>query len=87
LDAGLELVGARPCLYAGGKVAHIMYNLHGQPVSLFMLPRTERPSEVVEVMGHEAAIWCVNGRTFVLIAREPKREVERIASLVRASLR
>src|SRR5206468_2348458 len=35
---GLELVGARPCLYGEGKVAHIMYTHDGRPVSLFMLP-------------------------------------------------
>ena len=29
--AGLELVGARPCLYGEGKVAHIMYRHNGRP--------------------------------------------------------
>ena len=57
--ADLELVGARPCLYGEGKVAHIMYRHHGHPVSLFMLPRTARADELVEVMGHQAAIWSV----------------------------
>src|SRR3954447_3949385 len=37
---GLELVGARPCLYGEGRVAHIMYRHAGKPVSLFMLPKT-----------------------------------------------
>jgi anti-sigma factor RsiW len=86
-SAGLELVGARPCLYAEGKVAHIMYRHQGHPMSLFMLPRTARAEELVEVLGHEAAIWCVNNRTFVLIAREPRRDVQRMASFVQASLR
>ncbi len=84
--AGLELVGSRPCLYGEGKIAHIMYRHEGKPVSLFMLPRSARPSELVEVLGHEAAIWCAGSRTFVLIAREPKRDVERLASYVQASL-
>jgi anti-sigma factor (TIGR02949 family) len=30
--AGLELVGARPCLYGEGKIAHNMYSHHGRPV-------------------------------------------------------
>jgi anti-sigma factor RsiW len=84
--AGLELVGSRPCLYGEGKIAHIMYRHEGKPVSLFMLPRSARTSELVEVLGHEAAIWCAGNRTFVLIAREPKRDVERLASYVQASL-
>jgi anti-sigma factor RsiW len=85
-SAGLELVGARPCLYGEGKIAHIMYKHQGHPVSVFMLPNTERAQELVEVLGHEAAIWCANNRTFVVVAREPRREVEQIASFVQASL-
>ena len=69
-SAGLELVGSRPCLYAEGKIAHIMYRHHGNPVSLFMLPNTARTQELVEVLGHEAKIWCVGNRTFVLLSRQ-----------------
>ena len=85
-SSGLELVGARPCLYSEGRVAHIMYRHAGTPVSLFMLPKTERTEQLVEVLGHEAAIWCVGNRTFVLIAREPKPQVQQLASFVRAEL-
>jgi hypothetical protein len=38
------------------------------------------------VLGHEAAIWCVGNRTFVLVARESRPEVERLVSYVKASL-
>ena len=85
--AGLELVGERLCLYGQGRVAHIMYLHHGNPVSVFMLPGTMRPEEVVDVMGHEAVVWSAGGRTFVLIAREPRAEIEQMASFVHASLR
>jgi anti-sigma factor RsiW len=85
--AELELVGSRPCMYGEGKVAHIMYRHRGRPVSLFMLPKSARAQELVEVLGHEAAIWCAGNRTFVLIAREPRQDVERLASFVQASLR
>ena len=84
--AGLELVGARPCLYGEGKIAHIMYRHQGRAVSLFMLPGTERAQGLVDVLGHEAAIWCVNDRTFVLVSRGPKEDVERLAAYVRSSL-
>jgi anti-sigma factor RsiW len=83
---GLKLVGARPCLYGEGRVAHIMYHHNGRPVSVFMLPKTTRTEEIVEVMGHEAAIWSAGDRTFVLIAREPPEEVARMVSFVQASL-
>jgi anti-sigma factor RsiW len=84
--AGLELVGARPCLYGEGRIAHIMYRHEGRPVSLFMLPNTERTQGLVEVLGHEAAVWCANNRTFVLVSREPKQDVERLAAFVQSSL-
>lgn len=85
--AGLELIGGRPCLYGEGKVAHIMYRHRGRPMSLFMLPNANRSRELIEVFGHQAAIWCVGSRTFVLISREPKHEVEQMAAFVQASLR
>jgi anti-sigma factor RsiW len=84
--AGLELVGSRPCLYGEGKVAHIMYRHNGRPVSLFMLPRTTKSEQLIEVLGHEAAIWSVGDRTFVLISREGRSEVERMAAFVHAAL-
>jgi anti-sigma factor RsiW len=85
--AGLELVGARRCVYGGGVVAHIMYRHNGNPMSIFMLPERARPQELIEMMGHQAAIWSVGNRTFVLIAREPRAEVERLASFVHTTLR
>jgi anti-sigma factor RsiW len=85
--ADLELVGARQCLYGEGVVAHIMYRHNGNPVSIFMLPGSTRAEQLVEVMGHEAAIWSVDNRTFVLIARQPRAEMERMTSLVHTALR
>jgi len=84
---GFELVGSRPCFYGQGKVAHLMYRHDGKPVSIFMLPNSMHAAQVVDVMGHEAVIWSGGGRTFVLIAREPRAEVERMASTVQAALR
>ena len=60
LDAsGYQLVSARRCLYGEGRAAHLMYHEQGRPVSIFMLPDRVRPEELVEVFGHEAAIWVV----------------------------
>jgi anti-sigma factor RsiW len=84
---GLELVGSRPCLYEHGKIAHIMYRHNGVPVSIFMLPGGRQPRELVSALGHDAVIWSDGERTFVLIARAPRADVERVASFVQASLR
>jgi anti-sigma factor RsiW len=91
-DEGLELVGERPCLYAKGKAAHFMYLHHGKPLSVFMLPQFTRPDhpesapEMVDVMGHEAAVWSQAGRTFVMIAREPQQEMSRVMSVIQSGL-
>jgi anti-sigma factor RsiW len=84
---GLELVGARPCVFPEGRIAHIMYLHHGNPVSLFMLPDTARTEGMLDVLGHRAAIWTVGKRTFVLVASEPRAEVEKMTSFVHAELR
>jgi anti-sigma factor RsiW len=86
-QADLELVGARPCLYERGKIAHIMYRHHGVPVSVYMLPGTERSGDFRKIFGHEASIWSDGHRTFVLIARAPRADVEQMVTFVQASLR
>jgi anti-sigma factor RsiW len=86
-QAGLELVGARPCLYGEGTMAHIMYRHEGSTVSVFMLPRKRRPDERLGVLGHQAAIWSSGDRTFVVVARKSREELERIATFIRGELR
>jgi anti-sigma factor RsiW len=86
-DAGLELIGARPCLYGEGTVGHIMYKHQGSTVSVFMLPRSHRPEERLGVLGHQAAIWSTGDRTFVVIARKSREELERIATFIHDTLR
>lgn len=84
----LELIGSRLCVYGDGRVAHIMYRHHGEPLSLFMLPASRaREEEIVQVLGHRAAIWCDGGRTFVLVGRQPKEEVERMALVVQTAMK
>ena len=86
-DADVSLIGSRPCLYGEGKTAHIMFRHNGQPVSLFMLPRESRADELVKILGHQARIWSTGDRTFVLVASESAPEMERMAALVRTTVR
>jgi hypothetical protein len=39
------------------------------------------------MFGHEAAIWSSGDRTFVLIARETRTDVERLVRFVQTSVR
>lgn len=82
-DQGLQLVTARRCQYADSGIAHIMYRHLGRPVSLYMLPDRTLPTRKLKVMGHEAVIWSVDGRSYLLVAREPRVELERVAAYVR----
>jgi anti-sigma factor RsiW len=79
-DGRLKLVGARRCITADGRIAHILYRDGGRPLSLFVLPSTERPADHVEIFGYEARIWSRAGTTYVLVAREPGADVERAAA-------
>ena len=84
--SGLEIVGGRPCLYGEGKIAHVMYRYKGQPLSLFMLPDTQRTAATLGILGHEAAIWSEGDRTFVVVAREHTHDMEHVIALMRESV-
>ena len=36
--ADVHLVAVRRCLYGEGVVAHVLYRVEGEPVSLFVMP-------------------------------------------------
>lgn len=65
---GVQLLGARRCLYGDGMVPHLMYRARGDEVSLFVLEETTRaPGDLVE-LGHRSQIWSRGETTFVLVA-------------------
>ena len=63
-DAGLELVGARPCLYGEGPSRTSCTSHQGSTVSVFMLPRSHRPEEHLGLLGHQRGD-LVDGRSNV----------------------
>ena len=67
-EDAVQLIGARRCLYGDGMVPHVMYRVHGQDVSLFVLPGTERKADDLVTLGHRSQIWSRDGTTFVLIS-------------------
>jgi anti-sigma factor RsiW len=77
---GLQLIGARRCLYADGLIPHVMYRANGQDLSLFVLNGvTRNPADLV-TFGHRSQIWTKNNTTFVLVST-----TDDSASLVDAS--
>jgi anti-sigma factor RsiW len=79
---GLQLIGARRCLYADGLIPHVMYRAaNGQDLSLFVLNGVTRsPSELV-TFGHRSQIWTKNNTTFVLVG--PSDESAPVADATR----
>jgi hypothetical protein len=66
-SGGLELVNARRCFYADGRIPHLMYQANGQDISLFVLEGESRPPAEFTALGHHTRIWSRGDRTFVLI--------------------
>jgi anti-sigma factor RsiW len=66
-SGGLELVNARRCLYADGRIPHLMYQANGEDISLFVLEGQSRPPSEFTAFGHHTRIWSRGDRTFVLI--------------------
>ena len=67
-DDGIQLIGARRCLYGDGLIPHVMYRVHGHDVSLFVLPGATRRTDELVALGHRSQIWSREGNTFVLVS-------------------
>ena len=87
----LELLGVRRCAMSSGRVAHVMYKWRGEPLSVFVVPRTIRPmqaqEEMVEKFGHEAVMWTDRDRTYVILARARPADLAPVVGYVRANAR
>jgi len=66
-SAGLQLIGARRCLYADGLIPHVMYRANGQDLSLFVLKGVTRNASDLVTFGHRSQIWTRNNTTYVLV--------------------
>lgn len=67
-DAGARLVGVRSCLYGEGFVAHVLYRVQGQPVSMFVMPGRDASAVDVAAFGRHAEVLTNHGVTYVLVA-------------------
>ena len=65
---GVQLIGARRCLYADGRVPHVLYRVNGQDVSLYMLEGVNRREAELMTLGHRSRIWSRGATTFVLVS-------------------
>jgi anti-sigma factor RsiW len=80
---GVRLVGARRCLYADGRVPHLLYEAGGFPFSLFVLEGVTRPPGDVTAFGHRSRIWSRGPTTFVLVSPTSAGDLTEAVSYVR----
>lgn len=74
-QVALQLTEARRCLYAGGRMPHLMYRANGHEVSLFILQGESRPASDVVRFGHRTRIWSRGNTTFVLVSDASANDV------------
>jgi len=80
----VALLNARTCLYADGRVPHLMYEANGHDISLFVLEGESRPPAELTAFGHHTRIWSRGGNTFVLITPADEAPVASAAQYVAA---
>jgi anti-sigma factor RsiW len=73
-DEGLQLMAVRRCLYGDGRAAHVMYRLHGEAVSLFVIPGLSRPPAELSLFGHDQMVWTEGDRTYMLVSAAGTRD-------------
>ncbi|HEY3158016.1 MAG TPA: hypothetical protein VGJ78_03570, partial [Vicinamibacterales bacterium] len=80
----LALLNARTCLYADGRIPHLMYEANGQDMSLFVLEGETRAPAELTAFGYHTRIWSRGGNTFVLITPAAEESVAAAARYVAA---
>lgn len=86
-DEQLELVNLRRCLSTDGLAAHLLYRWHGQPLSLYVLPRAVDGDRVIDGLGHETAVWTAAGRTYALVTPGHPEDFDTVVHYVRTHAR
>ena len=79
----LNLVDVRFCDYDGGSMAHLLYEVEGQPVSFFVIPGVHQAERSLEVMGLHARLWSNDAAACVLVGREDAALMDKIVTYMR----
>jgi hypothetical protein len=89
---GLTLLGIRRCGSTRGRVAHILYRWHGEPLSVYVLNHRFDPGadaaqdHDVTRLGEHAIVWTEHDRTYAVVADRRLTDLQRVATYVRHSI-
>lgn len=67
-EGDVRLVHARRCLYADGRIPHVLYRAGDEDLSLYVLDGVTRRAADVSAFGHRSRIWTRGDKTFVLVS-------------------
>ena len=83
------LIGVRRCLYGHGHVVHLLYDVEGRVVSLFVMPREAHPAGETPTahgfLGQQAAVWSKGDQSFALVGDMPATRLATLATDFRAT--
>ena len=79
----VNLVDVRFCDYDGGSMAHLLYEVEGQPVSFFVIPGVHHAERSLEVMGLHARLWSNDTAACVLVGREDPALMDKLVTCMR----
>jgi anti-sigma factor RsiW len=89
---GLQLLTIRQCGSSRGRVAHILYKWHGEPLSVYVLNHQfDHTADAgkdhdVTKLGEHAIVWSARQRTYAVIADNRLADLHRVATYVRRSI-
>jgi hypothetical protein len=63
-----RLVSVRQCLYGEGWIAHALYRVDGEAVSLFVMDRGAASPAAIDAFGRHAEVLTRGATTYVLVA-------------------
>ena len=79
----IALVDVRSYDYDGGGMAHLLYEVEGRPVSLFVIPDTQQADASLEVVDHQARLWSNDAAAYVLVGQEAAADMDKVAAYMR----
>lgn len=84
-----SLVGVRRCLYGHGHLAHLLYDVEGHTVSVFVMPRNEYPTGIAperhDFLGQHAEVWADGDQSFAIVGDVAPETLSAFAAEFRAA--
>jgi anti-sigma factor RsiW len=88
-DRQLVLLDVRRCLSTSGMTAHMLYRWRGEPLSVYVLNGVHpRNLDVrnVDTLGQEEIMWSRGGRTYAVVARARRADLEQVLKYVQQNV-